>query len=107
MGKALVQGKYYRVMPIRRMIGINPATQKLEVETLPLAEGVAIEEKIRDKCYMVCTFVKPGPIFEDVRFRSITTLDPKNIEKLDEWLNCVDFAKNVMHDIMEAKESEH
>ena len=109
MKKPLVTGKYYRVMPISRFLGIHPATGKIEVGALPLSEGVAIEEKTHDGHYFVCTFVKPDfkrntVLFEDVDFRSITTLNPKNIEKLDEWLNCVDFAKNVMHDIMEAME---
>ncbi len=114
MGKELVECKYYRVMPISRITGYKTTDEDgpkmiMSCETLPLTEGVAIEERNNDGSYFVCAYVKPDfarhtPIFEDVQFRSITTLNPKNIEKLDEWLNCVDFAKNVIKDIISAKE---
>lgn len=101
--KTLVEGKYYRVYPITRVTGWNPVT----TETLPISEGLAIEEKCDNEHYIVIAFIKPGPKFVDINFRSISTLDPKDIEKLDEYLNCVDFAKNVLHDIEEAREREY
>ena len=100
--KTLVEGKYYRVYPITKVTGWHPVT----TETEPISRGLAIEEKCGDH-YFVVAFIRPGqdgPVFKDVSFRSVNTLDPTNIEKLDEYLNCVDFAKNVLNDIKEAEE---
>lgn len=102
--KALVEGDYYRVTQITRVTGFHPVS----TEILPISKGLGIEERLPDGHYYVVAFVRPdkegNPNFKSVGFRAVDTLDPKNIYKLNEWLNCVQFAKDVMNDIKQAKE---
>lgn len=98
--EALVEGDYFRVSPISELVGIYK--DNLLIETKPLYYGLVIEKKVYDY-YITIAFVKPGKddeevILEDVLFRSITELDAENIE---EYQNCVEFAKNALKDILE------
>lgn len=98
--EALVEGDYFRVSPISKVVGIYK--DSLLIETEPLYYGLAIEKKVCDY-YITIAFIKPGKddedvILEDVLFRSTTELDPENIE---EYQNCVEFAKNALKDILE------
>lgn len=99
MGNELVEGKYYRVRPITTFDVLT-----FEYKDLPLKEGLAIDEKQEDGKYKMIASVEPDklgiPEFHSIHFRAIDTLDPKNIEKLDEYLNCVNFAKDVLLDFL-------
>ena len=61
--KTLVDGKYFRVHNISKIKGVDSDPYDLKVETLPIAEGLAIEKRGKDfegkKNYYVVAFVKP------------------------------------------------
>lgn len=122
MSSALVTGKYFRVMPISRVTGLNDYGE-LTFEQLDIKEGLAIEKNLGDYYYVVA-FVKPhikkpnrlnGPTIEfasivdgvelqDVEFRTIDMLDEDISmedfwEMVQEYRNCVEFAKNTLLDI--------
>ena len=107
MGTALVEGKYFRVYPICQVTRFNTQTRQLEYRLLDIKEGLSIERKNKNGIYSVVAYVKPGPKFEDVDFRSIDCLDATNTLMIDEYQNCVDFAKHVMIDLKEAEEREY
>ena len=108
MGETLVEGKYFRVHPICQVTRFNTQTRQLEYRLLDIKEGLAIEMKCDNEGhYIVVAYVKPGPKFEDVDFRSIECLKSTNTEMIDEYQNCVDFAKHVMIDLKEAEEREY
>ena len=124
MSKALVEGKYFRVYPISRVVGVDNITHELNIITCDIKEGLAIEKRCDDKGnYYVVAFVKPhnkkpnplnGPTvqfvsmddsveLEDVDFRTIDMIDESMSmedfwEMMQEYKNCVDFARNVLKD---------
>lgn len=125
MSKVLVEGKYFRVYPMSKVVGVDSTTHDLDVMTCDIKEGLAIEKRCEDKeHYYVVAFVKPhikksnplnGPTvefvsmddsveLEDVDFRTINMIDESMSiedfwEMMQEYKNCVDFARNVLKDI--------
>lgn len=125
MSKVLVEGKYFRVYPMSKVVGVDSTTHDLDVITCDIKDGLAIEKRCEDKeHYYVVAFVKPhnkktnplnGPTvefvsmddsieLEDVDFRTINMIDESMSmedfwEMMQEYKNCVDFARNVLKDI--------
>lgn len=103
MSEALVEGKYFRVHPITKLKRVISDTRG-EFETLDWKRGLGIEKKVSTKpdLYIVVAFVKPtkkGVVFEDVDFRSIFELDATKVDMVEEFQNCVEFAKNALEDV--------
>ena len=124
MSKVLVEGKYFRVYPMSKVVGVDSTTHDLDVITCDIKDGLAIEKRCNDKGnYYVVAFVKPhnkkpnplnGPTvefvsmddsveLEDVNFRTIDMIDESMSmedfwEMMQEYKNCVDFARNVLKD---------
>lgn len=124
MSKVLVEGKYFRVYPMSKVVGVDSTTHDLDVITCDIKDGLAIEKRCDDKGnYYVVAFVKPhnkktnplnGPTIEfvsmddsieleDVDFRTINMIDENMSmedfwEMMQEYKNCVDFARNVLKD---------
>ena len=122
MSKALVEGKYFRVYPISRVVGVDNITHELNIITCDIKEGLAIEKRCDDKGnYYVVAFVKPhikksnplnGPTvefvsmangvkLEDVGFRTVDMMDegmPMEDfwEMMQEYKNCVNFAADTI-----------
>ena len=129
MSKALVEGKYFRVYPISRVVGVGNITHELNIITCDIKEGLAIEKRCDDKeHYYVVSFVKPhikksnplnGPTvefvsmangveLEDVDFRTIDMIDESMSmedfwEMMQEYKNCVNFARQTILDLQEKK----
>ena len=125
MSKVLVEGKYFRVYPMSKVVGVDSTTHDLDVITCDIKDGLAIEKRCEDKeHYYVVAFVKPhnkktnplnGPTvefvsmddsveLEDVDFRTINMIDEGMSiedfwEMMQEYKNCVDFARDVLKDI--------
>lgn len=100
---SLVKGKYFRVHPITKIKKILSDT-RAEWETLDWKEGLGIEKliSINPNLYIVMGFVKlmgDEAKFEDVAFRSIFELDSTKPDMIEEFQNCVSFAKNALEDI--------
>ena len=110
MAEELLEGTFFRVRNISRLESIDTINHQLICKTLDLSEGVGIEKRLPDGNYFVVAFVKPtsyGEVrFEDVEFRSIFELDPTNTLMLEEFRNCVEFARNMLLDILEKKNKE-
>ena len=92
--KPLVQGDYFRVMPITTFEGIKDVTA-----------GLAIEKKQKNDTYCVVAFIKPvfntdKFILEDVDFRSVFELNPAKPLMIEEYQNCVSFALHALKDIL-------
>jgi hypothetical protein len=125
MSLALVEGKYFRVYPITKVVGVRQ-DNSLVVETQDIKNGLAIEKKDKDGYYYVVAFVKPhfhkinsldtetvvfadmscGVALEDVDFRTIDIIDEglpieDCWEILQEYKNCVEFARNTLLDLQE------
>lgn len=124
MSKVLVEGKYFRVYPMSKVVGVDSTTHDLNVITCDIKDGLAIEKRCEGKGnYYVVAFVKPhnkkhnplnGPTvefvsmddsveLEDVDFRTIDMIDESMSiedfwEMMQEYKNCVDFARNVLKD---------
>ena len=122
MGKALVEGKYFRVYPISEVRGVDSVTHELNIITCDIKEGLAIEKRCDDKeHYYVVAFVKPhikksnplnGPTvefasicggveLEDVDLRTIEMIDEGMSmedfwEMMQEYKNCVNFAADTI-----------
>lgn len=103
----LVNGDMFRVTHISKMQNIHNMINKDEnfkIYTLPITQGLSIEKKIKDNKYYVIAFIRwdmndNHPIFEDVDFRSIYMLDSLTRKELDEYFNCVEFAKKTLEDV--------
>ena len=106
--RALVDGRYFRVMPIAKVVGIDEnADPKLVIEDQKLTAGLAIEKRLADDSYYVVAFVRPinGTVtFEDVAFRTIDCLDVTNPLIIEEFKNCVEFARQTLYDLLENEE---
>lgn len=104
MGKELVEGKYFRVYPITKIVEItenSPIT-----ETRPISSGLGIERKQNDSYYVVA-FVKPssngGVELQNVGFRPVELIDESISiedfwEMMQEYKNCIDFAADILAD---------
>lgn len=130
MSKALIEGKYFRVYPISKVVGVNNITHEFDIITCDIKDGLAIEKRCKDKeHYYVVAFVKPhikisnslnGPTIEfvsmiddvelqDVEFRTIDMIDEDMSmedfwEMMQEYRNCIEFARKI---IEEALSDEH
>lgn len=109
--KSLVKGKYFRVMPISRVTGLNDCGE-LTFEQLDIKEGLAIEQNLGDY-YCVIAFVEPvlgdeglqEIIFKDVDFRTVDMIDEDMSmedfwEMMQEYRNCVEFARKTIEDVL-------
>jgi hypothetical protein len=129
MSKALVEGKYFRVYPISKVVGVDNTTHDLDITTCDIKEGLAIEKRCKDKeHYYVVAFVKPyikksnslngatiefasmvdGVELKDVEFRTIDMIDEDMSmedfwEMMQEYKNCVNFAYQAILDLQEEK----
>ena len=104
MSKALVEGKYFRVCPITRIIDIGengPIT-----EEKPIYCGLGIEQR-QNKHYCVVAYVRPGVNggvdLCNVGFRPVNMIDESMPmedfwEMMQEYKNCVDFAADTVAD---------
>ena len=127
MSKALVEGKYFRVYPISRVVGVDNITHELDIINCDIKEGLAIEKRCDDKGnYYVVAFVEPdikksnplnGPTVEfvsmdsgvklrDIDFRTIEMIDESMSmedfwEMMQEYKNCVNFARQAIIDLQE------
>lgn len=129
MSKALVEGKYFRVYPISKVVSVDSITHELDITTCDIKDGLAIEKRCKDKeHYYVVAFVKPyikkpnslnGPTIEfasmvdgvelrDVDFRTVDMIDEATSmedfwEMMQEYKNCVEFASQTILDLQEEK----
>ena len=118
----LVKGKYFRVMPISRVTGLNDYGE-LTFEQLDIKEGLAIEQNQGDWYYVVALvkphIKKPNPLnsqtiefastvdgveLKDVEFRTVDMIDESMSmedfwEMMQEYKNCVQFAKQMLEDL--------
>jgi len=122
--KSLVKGKYFRVMPISRVTGLNDCGE-LTFEQLDIKEGLAIEKNLGDYYYVIA-FVephikKPNPLngqeiefasmsdgieLRDVEFRTVDMIDEDISmedfwEMMQEYKNCVEFARKAIEDVLD------
>lgn len=108
--KVLIEGQYYRVTNISKLIGVNDE-EKLVIDNLPLLKGLAIEEKLNDESYQVvnnCVWDKCNKkvILEDFNFNAIDSLDPMKRDnvtesKMSEYISTIQFARQTLLDIHE------
>ena len=114
----LVNGERYRVTNISKLVGIRYDT--IEVEAQPIPYGLNIEQKLPDGHYAVVLTVKydleeKEPYIVSIDDRDIQTLkdlveevkEPSDVVcYLEEYLNCIDFAKQALTDIYEVEDDE-
>ena len=108
--KVLIEGQYYRVTNISRLVGVNEE-EKLVINNLPLSKGLAIEEKMNDDSYQVvnnCVWDKFNKkvILENFNFNAIDSLDPMKRDnvtesKMSEYISTIQFARQTLLDIHE------
>ena len=129
MSKALVEGKYFRVYPISKVVSIDSTTHELDIITCDIKDGLAIEKRCKDnEHYYVVAFVKPyikkpnplnsptvefasmvdGVELKDVEFRTVDMIDEDMSmedfwEMMQEYKNCVNFAYQAILDLQEEK----
>lgn len=121
---ALVEGKYFRVYPITKVVGVRQ-DNSLVVETQDIEKGLSIEKKDKNGYYYEVAFVKPhfhkinsldtetivfadmscGVELKDVDFRTVDLIDEKMSmedfwEMMQEYKNCVEFAKRTVLDAL-------
>ena len=104
----LVEGKYFRVYPITRVVEID-RNDNIITQDMNIKEGLGIEKRDFENNYFVVAFVKPkfflnefvDVIFEDVDFRSVFELDATKPDMIEEFKNCVAFARNAIRDVYE------
>ena len=102
MSLALVEGKYFRVYPSTKVVGVRQ-NGDLVVENQGVEKGLAIERKDGNNYYVVA-FVRPNDILEDVDFRTVDIIDESLSiedcwEMLQEYKNCVEFARQTLLDL--------
>ena len=106
MSNALVEGKYFRVSRIVKIVDINE--NGIVTEPRPIYHGLSIERK-QGEHYYVVSHVRLG--FENhvelfnVEFRPIEIIDESMSmedfwEMMHEYRNCVEFAKHTLEDIL-------
>ena len=130
--KTLVEGKYFRVHTISKVVSVDPDTHALNIEERPISEGLAIEKRGADykgkKNYYVVAFIKPheykknpldtetvcfadmssGVDLIDIDFRTVSMIQENMSmedlwEMMQEYKNCVDFAQNTVLEALEDK----
>ncbi len=84
------QGKYFRVAKISKVTKIVEKTDDkglgLEFEQRPMSEGLAVEKRCEDGCYIVVAFIdwddqKEECHYRDVCFRTAEEVNSKNINE--------------------------
>lgn len=117
--EVLVEGERYRVCNITTFEGITKDGKSL-IRNNPLSYGLAIEQKLSDDSYYVVCFVEwdqknHKSKVVDTDGRSLDTIqqllndftNPDDIVLfLNEYFNCLDFAKQALKDIWEGTEIE-
>ena len=117
--QVLVEGERYRVCNITTFEGITKDGKSL-IRNNPLSYGLAIEQKLSDDSYYVVCFVEwdqknHKSKVVDTDGRSLDTIqqllndftNPDDIVLfLNEYFNCLDFAKQALKDIWEGTEIE-
>ena len=115
--QVLVEGERYRVCNITTFEGITKDGKSL-IRNNPLSYGLAIEQKLSDDSYYVVCFVEwdqknHKSKVVDTDGRSLDTIqqllndftNPDDIVLfLNEYFNCLDFAKQALEDIWEGTE---
>lgn len=115
--EVLVEGERYRVCNITTFEGITKDGKSL-IRNNPLSYGLAIEQKLSDDSYYVVCFVEwdqknHKSKVVDTDGRSLDTIqqllndftNPDDIVLfLNEYFNCLDFAKQALEDIWEGTE---
>ena len=115
--QVLVEGERYRVCNITTFEGITKDGKSL-IRNNPLSYGLAIEQKLSDDSYYVVCFVEwdqknHKSKVVDTDGRSLDTIqqllndftNPDDIVLfLNEYFNCLDFAKQALKDIWEGTE---
>lgn len=108
MLQTLVDGKYFRVHTIATITGIRP-DRSLVFENKNAKYGLAVERKLKNNKYYVISMVVPDGDsikLEDVDFRTLHLMDETMSmedfwEMMQEYKNCVEFAKNTVLDLQE------
>lgn len=117
--QVLVEGERYRVCNITTFEGITKDGKSL-IRNNPLSYGLAIEQRLSDDSYYVVCFVEwdqknHRSKVVDTDGRSLDTIqqllndftNPDDIVLfLNEYFNCLDFAKQALKDIWEGTEIE-
>lgn len=117
--EVLVEGERYRVCNITTFEGITKDGKSL-IRNNPLSYGLSIEQKLSDDSYYVVCFVEwdqknHKSKVVDTDGRSLDTIqqllndftNPDDIVLfLNEYFNCLDFAKQALKDIWEGTEIE-
>lgn len=117
--EVLVEGERYRVCNITTFEGITKDGKSL-IRNNPLSYGLSIEQKLSDDSYYVVCFVEwdqknHRSKVVDTDGRSLDTIqqllndftNPDDIVLfLNEYFNCLDFAKQALKDIWEGTEIE-
>lgn len=115
--QVLVEGERYRVCNITTFEGITKDGKNL-IRNNPLSYGLAIEQRLSDDSYYVVCFVEwdqknHRSKVVDTDGRSLDTIqqllndftNPDDIVLfLNEYFNCLDFAKQALEDIWEGTE---
>ena len=115
--QVLVEGERYRVCNITTFEGITKDGKSL-IRNNPLSYGLAIEQRLSDDSYYVVCFVEwdqknHRSKVVDTDGRSLDTIqqllndftNPDDIVLfLNEYFNCLDFAKQALEDIWEGTE---
>lgn len=117
--QVLVEGERYRVCNITTFEGITKDGKSL-IRNNPLSYGLSIEQRLSDDSYYVVCFVEwdqknHRSKVVDTDGRSLDTIqqllndftNPDDIVLfLNEYFNCLDFAKQALKDIWEGTEIE-
>lgn len=102
--EVLVEGDYYRVTTIDKVIGVNKQ-HKLIVKHMPISYGLNIEEKLNGATVVVTTLEwnseTQEPVLEDVCLKSWGNTKSGNNQKFEEYMNSVDFARQAIIDVHE------
>lgn len=96
----LVCGDYYRVVNVTHLKNVDD----WEVEHLSISEALAVEEKQNNSYYIVVNFLKwdkndKRVVLEDVDCRTIDTLEDIEEKRVQEYHNCLLFARQALIDM--------
>ena len=105
----LVEGKHYRVCTISRLTDIS-GNLRMSVASLPISEGLGLEERLKGGSYVVLAFVIPGeegPSIEPVGLRVLASMAlregedmPSYYERMQELMNSALFAADAVKDAL-------
>lgn len=104
--EVLICGKYYRVASVSKLVTLS---KEAHLTHYPINEKLAIEWKQSDGLYIVVNFLtynkdKKRVELEDVGCRTVDTLDKIEYDRLEEYHNCLSFAKQALIDMNEKGE---